>query len=410
MPDAPVVIVEAFESGVFIPPPKAQASAVYVVLYKDGQTRAFTGPPSIGDRWGSRVTYMVDMSVHAVTRTYTARSADDAYSFSVELSATWQATDAVAVTRGGITDGNAVVGPLQDEIWRVARQFGPQDSAGAEQATRSALARLAGTVSSGITLLTAAARFQADSRITEAQRTLDRDTLAGRLEEERLTRLRKRFDGTEEGAIREHLLQHPEDTLNVVKMLAAGREREQELKLTLLKEALDRGFITDADAQPFRDYLLGAGQPGRAGPQGPGPLSGPRPALGLPSGVTVPGSPSGTAGGLTGAGGVAGTGGVTGTSAVTGTGGTTWPTTAQSAAAQPPGVPPVVSYVIEDADPGSARRPAGMTAPALAGTTDPAGAGDPDPAAAGDLAANRPDDTPGGVRGWKPLGRKPGQR
>ena len=288
MPKSSGVILQTVDASFFLAPPKAHPSNIYVVSYKDGGVRSFTGAPSAGDRWGSRFCYIVDTAEHQAANSCTVQSSVDAYAFTVEVAATWRVTDAETVVRAGVTDGNTVVlGWIQDEIWQIGRTFPPESAAAAEIATRTALAGVR-VLAQGITVLRATARFRADSRLTEGRLRLDEDALKGQLEERGIDRLR-RLDGSDESAIREHLLRHPDDTGSVLQMLSAGRERDQALRLTLLKEALDHGFITDADAQPFRDLLLG-GQGHQIAAPGGTPLSGPKPPLSLPPGVSVAGA------------------------------------------------------------------------------------------------------------------------
>lgn len=219
MPTSSGLILQSVDSGFFTAPPKAHASHVYVVLYKDGRVASFSGMPSAGDRWGSTYCYLVDTSEHQVAGTCTVQSAEDAYQFSVELDATWRVTDAATVVQSQVSDGNSLVlGLLQDETWQVARKFPPQSAAHAEEAVRTALAQVS-VLPQGITVLRAAARFRSDTRLTAGRVRLDEDALQGQLEAQTLARL-QRFDGSDESAIREHLLRHPEDTMAMLQMLS----------------------------------------------------------------------------------------------------------------------------------------------------------------------------------------------
>jgi hypothetical protein len=60
------VILRTVDSGFFNASPKAHPSNIYVVSYRDGRIRSFTGAPSAGDRWGSRYCYIVDTAERRV--------------------------------------------------------------------------------------------------------------------------------------------------------------------------------------------------------------------------------------------------------------------------------------------------------------------------------------------------------
>jgi hypothetical protein len=373
VPTSSGLILESVDSGFFRPPPKGHASHIYVVLYKDGRIERYSGMPSAGDRWGSMYCYLVDTSEHHAARNCTVQSSDDAYEFTVEINAAWRVTDIDAVVRSQVTHGDPMVlGYLQDQLWQVARRFPPQSAAQAEAAARAALAQPA-VLTNGITVLHTTAKFRSDPRIIEGTRVLDADKLQGQLDAQQLARMQGRLDGSDESAIREHLLRHPGDTMAVLQMLSAGKERQQTMWMALLKEALDRGFITDADAQPFRDMLL-AGPGGGAGGQSPAgggqQAVGARPPLSLPSGVTLTSGPGGGGGG-----------------AGTGAAGAGQPSGGSAPAGGAPGAP-VRSWVVEDEDPAPA-----PSAPGIGQSATPAQTPAPPQRAS----------EPGGVKGWKPL-------
>jgi hypothetical protein len=251
------VILQTVDAGIFKLPPKAHASNVYVVSYRNGDVRLFSGVPSMVDRGGGSFCYIVDVAERRVTSSSTVTSAADAYSFTVEVAATWKVTDPVAVVRAGLADGDDVVlGCLQDDLWTIGRRYLPEHANAAEAAARDALSG-ARSLAEGITVLRATARFRADSHLTAAVLDRDTDRHQGSLEEDRLHRLRQWFDGSEESAILLHLLQHRDDTGTVLQMLTDGRDKAQAIRLTLLDRMLEHKLITDADAQPLRDQVLG---------------------------------------------------------------------------------------------------------------------------------------------------------
>lgn len=257
MPKSSGVILQTIESGLFSAPPRAHPSNIYVVSYNDGRIKAFTGVPSAGDRWGSRFCYIVDTAERRVRNSFTVPTSIDAYSFTVEVEATWKVTDPEAVVRANLADGNEVVlARLQDDLWVIGREFQPDNAVGAERAARSALSTLT-NLDEGVTILRSTARFRVDTRLTAAVLERDQDTHQGDLAEQKMQNLRRMLEGSEDGMILLHLLQHPDDTGSVLQMMAEARDRNQSVQLGLLDRMLEHNLITDADAQPLRDSVLG---------------------------------------------------------------------------------------------------------------------------------------------------------
>jgi hypothetical protein len=369
-------VIQTVDAGFFTAPPKAHPSRVYVVSYRDGHLRSFSGAPSAAERISSKFCYLVDTSEQYASSTCTVTSAVDAYSFSVELTAAWRVTDPEAAVRADLSDGSSLVlGSLQDTVWQIARSFQPDRAASAESAVRASLEG-AIPLGAGITVLRAVARFRADAAVTKA--TVSRDTAAheGTLERERMALLRDMFDGSEASALVLHLLRHPGDTGSALTTLKDNREKEQALRLALqdrdrqhylaiLDRALDNNLINDADAQPLRDLLFGqSAGAGLTGSAAMVPIAS-KPALSLPPGVTASGTAAALSNGA--------------------------PGSAQATGGQAPSSPsPVVQgYVVEDVPVSGPVEDAGPTAPAPASPASPGAA-------------------PGGVREWKPL-KKRGQ-
>jgi hypothetical protein len=260
VPKSSGIILHTVESSFFSSPPKAHPSNIYVVSYNDGRVRSFTGAPSASDRWGSRFCYIVDTAERRVSDSFTVPTAIDAYSFTVEAAATWKVTDPEAVVRANLSDGNEVVlARLQDELWGIGRGFRPDDVVGAEAAARAVLAGVR-QLDEGVTVLRSTARFRVDTHLTTAVLERDQDSHRGSLDEQKMARLRRMFEGSED-AVLLHLLQHPDDTGTVLQMMTEARERNQTAQFGLLDRLLEHGLITDADAQPLRDSLLGPGTP-----------------------------------------------------------------------------------------------------------------------------------------------------
>lgn len=364
MSDSSNVILQTLDAGFFKAPPKAHPSCAYVVSYKDGTVRSFPGAPPASARRGGQYCYIIDTAEHRAAGQCAVPSSVDAYSFTVEMNARWKVTDAEAIVRENVSDGSAaVLDWLKDQLWQVARQFLPEQAGLAEAEARSAL-QVARPLSQGITVLAAAARFRGDSRLTDGRVALDTDSLQGQIDQQRHTRLKQRLDGGDGSAVLEHLLQHPEDTGTVLAMMASGRERNQTLQLGILKELLDKGLITDADAQPLRDAVLGGPQLTQTTSAAQATLGWSKPTLALPSGVTLQSGPAAV--------GPAGN------------------------AAQVPVTPDDDDDV--DADPVPVRLP----------RTPAAAAPAPAPAAAPGANTGSPaGSSPGGVVGWKSLVKRP---
>ena len=387
-------VIQAVDASFFVAPPKAHPSRVYVVSYRDGHIRSFSGIPSAGDRFAGKFCYLVDTSEQHASSRCTVASAVDGYSFSVELSATWRVTDPEAAVLANLSDGNGLVlGALQDSLWQVGRRFQPDRAADAEAEARAGLARQV-PLGSGITVLRAAARFEADAAVSTSNVDLGADAHQGALERQRMARLREMFDGTEAGALMLQLMRHPDDTGSVLTMMNENRDKEQALRLALqerdrahylalLDRALANNLISDHDAQPLRDLLFGQ--------SGAGPLTGSvamvpiagRPPLSLPPGIAAPSGPVAQGG-----------------SAAAGVPGASGYPQASGGSASTPRPTVTQSWVVEDV-----QVTGPVTSSPLPGN-GPAEDLDIDtPASANSASGNS---EPGGVKAWKPL-KKPGQ-
>ena len=342
------IILQTIDSRLFVAPPKAHPHNAYVVSYRDGGVRLFSGAPSMTDRLGSRYCYIVDIAEHRVADSCVVPSFIDAYSFTVEVEATWKVTDPVAVVSANLVDGNEVVlARLKDELWVVGRQYLPENAGAAEAAARNALPSVS-ALAEGITVVRSAARFRTDSHLTAAVLDTDSDRHQGDLEVQRMQRLRQWFDGSEESAMLLHLLQHKDDTGTVLQMIANGQDKAQAMRLALLDRMLEHKLITDADAQPLRDQVMG---PSVAPPVIMRPIKGRLAPPALPPAIA----------------------------------GSIIPDPPQPAVAAPPS-----AHVIEDESEWG--QSPGRQAPP-----------------SGDRGADHPGNTPGGVKEWKPLKKGPTQ-
>lgn len=251
------VILRTVQFGFFSPPPKAHPSDIYFVSYNDGRIRAFTGVPSVTQREGSRFCYVVDTAERRVNNSFTVPTSVEAYSFTIEVEATWKVTDPEAVVRAALSDGNEVVlAWLKDELWLIGREFHPENAVGAETAARSALSQLK-NLDGGITVLRSTARFRVDTRLTTAVLERDQDAHQSERDEQKMQDLRRLVEGSEDAPILLHLIRHPDDTATVLQLMTDARDKNQRAQFELLDRLLAQNFITDADAQPLRDSVLG---------------------------------------------------------------------------------------------------------------------------------------------------------
>jgi hypothetical protein len=368
------VILNAVPSGLFTPPPRAQANNVYFVSYADGRLQAFSGAPAAADRWGSRFCYIVDIAEHRTWGSFELPSSNDAYSFTIEAETTWKVTNPEAVVRNNLTGGGDVVlARLKDELWLIGRQYAPGDAAGAELAARSALHR-AIHLDQGITVLRCTARFRVDSHLTAAVLERDQATHQQGLDVQRMQHLRQLVDGSDDSMIMLHLLQHPDDTGTILQMMTDARDKNQAVQMGLLDRMLENKLITDADAQPLRDRVLGQSV---IPPPLMRPIASRAQPQALPPAVAAP--PPAVA-----------------------------PGPSQSQSQSQPAAPPAATkkvYLVADTDtttaPPPRMRPISRPHPAPSAPAQAAPSAQPDPPPAPDPAPPAP--PAGGVRTWKSL-------
>ena len=132
----------------------------------------------------------------------------------------------------------------------------PNDAQGAEDDILASL-QTPWNTGTGLTLTTVTARVILDQRQAGAVAEIDSDNLTGRLEEQRVRRLRERLDGGDHAFVLEHLAQHPGDTGSILQMLSATKERNEQTRLALFDRLVAAGFVQDADIGSLRDLVLG---------------------------------------------------------------------------------------------------------------------------------------------------------
>jgi hypothetical protein len=255
------IIVHTVESGFFVAPPKAHASNVYVISYTDGRVRSFSGPPSAVDRRRSRFCYIVDVGEQRVQRTFEVPSAEDAYSFSVEVSATWKVENAETVVKANLSNGNDVVlGRLQDDLWTVVRRYPRSGAIQAEDAARRAFQGRR-ELAEGLVILRADVRIRTDVRLVRATQEMHSATHQSNLDATRMDGLRRMMEGGDDAFVLMHLIRNPDDTAGVLQLMIEAKDNDRSAHLALLDRMLEHKLITDGDAQPLRDRVLGPPAP-----------------------------------------------------------------------------------------------------------------------------------------------------
>jgi hypothetical protein len=256
------IIVRTVESGLFVAPPKAHPSNVYVISYTDGRVRSFSGPPSAVDRRRSRFCYIVDVGEQRVQRAFEVPSAEDAYSFSVEVSATWKVENAETVVKANLSNGNDVVlGRLQDDLWTVVRRYPRSGAIQAEDAARRAFQGRR-ELAEGLVILRADVRIRTDVRLVRATQEMHSANHQSNLDAARMDGLRRMMEGGDDAFVLMHLIRNPDDTAGVLQLMIEAKDNDRSAHLALLDRMLEHKLITDGDAQPLRDRVLGPPAPG----------------------------------------------------------------------------------------------------------------------------------------------------
>jgi hypothetical protein len=299
MSDKASLVVEKMESWMLANMPRARPDTVYVLSYQRGDVRAFVRPPGISERAGSRYCFVVDVAQQHTSGKVRIPASGDVYFFGVEFEAVWHVSDPTTIVRHNITDGGTLItGHLRDLMWRSGRHYGPTDAEGAEEAIRRAL-RPPVVIDSGLTVTALSVRLTLDERRSDATAELDASDHAGLLAQRRVRLLQGLLDG-DEAYLMLHLAQHPDDTGTILQMLAAARDRSDQVRLGLLDKMIDNGFILDADIGPLRDSILGVrptpALPSASATMRPAPpvISAP-PTAHVPHAAVHPAAPTGSA-------------------------------------------------------------------------------------------------------------------
>ena len=250
---------------VFQPSAESDPSNIYVVSYRDGRVQALHRRTVGNTAGGSRFCYIVDTAERRVTRFLHGANSVDAYSFTVEVEATWKVTDPEAVVRAGLSDGNEVVlARLKDELWVIGRELHPENAAGAEAAARSALSRSGPGRGHNHTPVHGPIPGRRPPDHGRAGARPGRPSgQPGR--SRRWITCARWSTAARRRPILLHLLRHPDDTATVLQMMADARDKNQAVRLGLLDRMLEQNLITDADAQPLRDSVLGQTTTPRSG-------------------------------------------------------------------------------------------------------------------------------------------------
>jgi hypothetical protein len=244
--------------------PRARPDAVTVLSYTDGRAVAFSGRPSLTQRWGVCHVVVVDTSDHRTRQPLQLPAQGDVYFFQGELDVVWRVVDAAGIVRRNITDGTTlVVEYLADIFWRVTRRHAPDDVANAEDDARTA-ASTPFTLGEGIEIVRYSLRLKIDQRMHERVTNLDDvghvraiRRVEGAMTGDRVGELKELWDQGE-ALIFLHLAKNPGDTASIMEMIARSRERDDQSRLGLLDRLLEKGFIQDADVGPLREHILGA--------------------------------------------------------------------------------------------------------------------------------------------------------
>jgi hypothetical protein len=283
MADSSPVIIERLDSGMLTRTPKTRPDVVFVLSYGDQRLRTFTRNPVLVERQGARYCYVIDASQRHTSGNLRVPARDDVFFFAVHYDATWRVTDPEQVVRANVTDADALVdGFLSRMMWPMGRAHYADDVAGAEADIVRGL-RVPQDIGDGLTLLGVTVRMVLDQDQSSAAKDVFADAHAGRIERTRVDRLRQLVTGDED-LLMLHLAQHPSDTETILQMVTGARQRNDDVRLSLLDRMLQNGFVEEADIGPLRDSILGGGSGTgfRALPTSPAAPTSPPPAYRQP--------------------------------------------------------------------------------------------------------------------------------
>ena len=257
MASAPLILSKT-ESGFLASVPRARPDTVFVLSYFDGSLRSFQGAPGRFDRTGSRWAYVVDQSQRFSTSELRIPARGDVYHFAVSFESAWHVTDAEAVVRSNIGDGEPVVaGFLRSAMWPLGRQFEGIDAQGAEEAIARVL-RPPMEVGSGLTLDGVTVRLVIDPRLSDSSVADDEELRRQRLVQARVNHVRAIVPDLPP-ALAINYGTHPDDTGALVQWISEARQQDKHHQLALLDRFLAHGIVTEADGDQLRSMLLGGG-------------------------------------------------------------------------------------------------------------------------------------------------------
>jgi hypothetical protein len=260
-------------------PPKPP-TADYVLTFENGDLQSYRGRPPLRDRVRSTHCYVVDRSERRLSATFKVPAAGNAYQFAVQVEAAWKATDPAAVVEASLRWGGAVVlQALQHQLWTIARLYSPEAALQVEAAARNTL-QAGMALPEGVSVLRVAVHVQVDEILPKQVLETDADDHDWKRKEHNFRRLQELAKG-DDAMILLHLVDHPGDTGQILQMILASRERDEQNRLALLEKLLEHGMIQDGDVQPLRDRVNGiTATPAVAPGSGPvGQLGGSEPTV-----------------------------------------------------------------------------------------------------------------------------------
>lgn len=272
MPGSAPLIQQKIASGMLGGLPKQSPTSVFVLSYNRGELRTFTRAPSMSERYGSKQCFVVDAATRYTDGKLSIPSSGDVYFFHVQFNAVWYVSDPTAIVRRDISDGDGIVtGLVRDTMWNIGRRYAAGDAEGLEAETRNML-RSPYQLEEGITLTGLTVRTRLDPRRASATAELHADTHQGQLEQQRFARVKGRITD-EHSVMLDHLAKHPEDTLNVLTMMANDRSQSEANRLALLQRFVEQGLIQEGDLSGMITQMVGAPASAIGGSADPGVIA-----------------------------------------------------------------------------------------------------------------------------------------
>jgi hypothetical protein len=273
-------------------------------------------PPTLRQRLRrSYWRYDVDTAHHWTSVGLGLPAKEEAFSFKVWVSLTWNVHDPIAIARTGIQDVKPIIrGFLDQHLRGISRRYSIEQAGLAEEEMTGFLERQLGDIPYGLRLSLISVNVWLDEAAEEylitrvesrraralagddheletlrrmhaaeqARRNgdLEREQVAHAAEIERmradqdrtlavmaadhelaLKRERVKFyqsalRGGGYDVLVLHLIEHPQDVQTVLKMLQEGRKDEYERARAVLKTLLDKDLINAADAEPMREHAI----------------------------------------------------------------------------------------------------------------------------------------------------------